>query len=670
MPMLAKRSSESENGAVALKRKRKWPYIAGAVAAVALAAGLLGLWGGKDKTLTISPTDTSRLVYTDLQDSISATGTVESAKRMTVYSTVAYTVQEVHVEVGDRVEEGQLLCKLDDQNIQDQIETQQAGLDASTSASNASIASAKDNYEQFKSNLEKGLNSSIISAENAATNAYNAYVTAQDTYDRYLAGLNAGENTTLLAQESALRNARNAVESAYNGYDDAVEAVEDAEDALEELEDACRKARSASRQAENALEAYQEELSAMDAGIADLQAQQSTLQQQLSAAVEEAEKAELQSRLLEVQSQIAAQGAERLMLQLEGSQIENTYNTARGVYTQAQAALEQGEQAVELAEAQVESYADAIQTAEEAYETAQKQYNAALTSVDNLLEDYAKNVQTAFQAYETAKTSLAAAETAAKNQLQTYKNNLNSAYASANKTTTEVSLRQLQADLASTEITAPMSGTVTAVYAEVGSAGSGLLFVIEDTENFVITTSVKDYDIAAVEVGTPATIRSDATGEDLYEGEITYIAPTANKTALGTTDTSGDISFAADVKVNSTDTRLRIGLSVRLNFIVAEEKGVLAAPYDAIYTNSHGQDCVLVAEEQADGFWLLREMPVETGLETDLDIAVKGNDLTGGMTVVSNPEQYVSYIGQYIRIGSGGESKSIFEMQQEMLGGS
>lgn len=642
---------EKETDPAPLKRPRKWPVLIAILLVAALAAGLLLKSNGAD--VIISPTETALIVRTDLEDTVSATGTVESAHSMTVYSTMAYTVQQVLVEVGDRVEEGQLLCKLDDQNIRDQIETQQAGLDASTAASNASINAAQDNYQQFKNALEKGLNTTIISAENAVTNAYNSYISAQNNYDRYLAGLQAGENTTLLAQESALRNARNAVESAYDAHEKAVDSAESAEDALDDLEDAVRQAKSARREASAALDTYQEELEKLNDTLSTLEQSETTLQQKIQEEVDETVKAQLQSELQQVQNDITTKNGEKILLQLQGSQLESAYSAAQSAYIQAQAAMEQGEQAIELAESQIESCADAIVTAEEAYETTLKQYNAALTSVDNALADYAKNVEIAFEAYETAKNSLEAAKTAAQNQLETYKNNLNSAYAGANKGTTEATLRQLQADLDGTEITAPMAGTVTAVYAEVGSAGSGLLFVIEDTENFVITTSVKDYDIAVVEEGTAATIRSDATGDDIYEGQVTYIAPTANKTAMGMTDTSGDISFAADVAVTSPDTRLRIGLTVRMNFIVAQEENALAVPYDALYINDRGESCLLIADKQDDSTWLLREQVVECGLETDLDVSVKANGLTEGMTVISEPETYLQYIGQSVIIGSG-----------------
>ena len=661
MTGLEEKTVQKEGKGASLKQKRKWPYVAAAVLLVFIAAGLLLAKNAERAVLTISPTDTAKLVRGDLQDSISTTGTVESAKRMTVYSTKAYTVQEVLVEVGDRVEEGQLLCKLDDQNIQNQIESQQASLEASTNSSNAAIASAKDNYQQFKASLEKGTNASIISAENAVTNALNAYQTAQQNYDRYLAGLNAGENTTILAQETALSNARKAVEKAYEAFDDAVEAEEDAEEALDDAEEALEEAEEDLKKEEKTLKKLEDEQEDCEEELEDLKKAEKELKEQLDAAAEEAEKSQLQLQLSQVQQEIQQKNLTNTTLAQKIDQAKSACLTAELMVAQQENTYTQYEKAWDAAEAQIEASVDAIATAEENLITAQKQYNAALTSVDNLLADYAKNVETTYQAYQTAQASLTAAKVSAQNQLQTYENSLNSAYANAGKGTLEVSLRQLQAELDGTQITAPMSGTVTAVYAEVGSAGTGLLFVIEDTENFVIATSVKDYDITSVALGTEAMIRSDATGDDLYEGKVTYLAPTANKTAMGVTDTSGDISFDADVKVNSRDTKLRIGLNVRLELIVAEEDDVLAAPYDAIYQNSQGNSCVLIAQEQEDGLYLLREEPVELGLETDLDIAVKSNSLTDGMTVVCSPEQYLQYIGQKIAIGTA--------TRQGLLGG-
>lgn len=219
-----------------------------------------------------------------------------------------------------------------------------------------------------------------------------------------------------------------------------------------------------------------------------------------------------------------------------------------------------------------------------------------------------------------------------------------------------MSLRQLRADLEGTEITAPAAGTVTAVYAEVGSSGAGLLFVIEDVENLVVATSVKDYDVASISTGMAVDIQSDSTGDSVYDGEVTSIAPTATKNAAGATDTTGDISFATDVAVTSEDTGLRIGMSVELDFVLEEDPDALAVPYDAVYENGQGQTCLLVLEEGEDGALLLTEMPVETGLETDLDIAVTGEGIGEGTSVVTDPERYLPLLGREVVLETAGEA--------------
>lgn len=654
---------------------KKRPIIIGA--AVVLAAILLFRGTGKaDTAATISLSDTTALSRGDLQNLISATGTVESASSMMVYSTVAYTVQEVNVEVGDYVEEGQLLAKLDDQNIQDQIDSQEASLSVSSGNSAASIASARDNYEQFKASLDSGLNSSILSAESAVTNAYTSYTNAVTTYDRYREGLDTGENATLLSQDAALRNARATLEGAQESYHNALDAmtkaendINDARTDLIEAEDDLDEAEDDLDDAEDDLDRAERQLKNMGSGytadISRLESEIAILQSQMSSAEDPAElAAQLASKQQELASLSADQGAyaadqaeltqdvskltqEVASLTSKVAQLEASVKTNENVLKQAEYARDTCEQQVTAAERN-------LRNAEESYAAAITQYNATATTVDQALADYATAVENAYEAYQTAQTNLQAAKVSAQNQLQSYRDNLNSAYAGSNKAVSDVSLRQLRADLADTNITAPVSGTVTAVYAEVGSSGSGLLFVIEDTGNLVVSTSVKDYDVGTVKTGMPVTIKSDSTGDAVYDGEIASIAPTANKTAAGTTNTSGgDISFATDVNVLSKDSGLRIGMSVRLNFVVDEAKNVMSVPYEAVYQNTEGETCVLAAVEQEEGKYLLAEYPVTTGLENDLDIVIEGKDLKEGMRIVSEPSAYVPYAGQVLEVGAG-----------------
>ena len=52
------------------------------------------------------------------------------------------------------------------------------------------------------------------------------------------------------------------------------------------------------------------------------------------------------------------------------------------------------------------------------------------------------------------------------------------------------------------------------------------------------------------------------------------------------------------------------------------------------------------------------------------DIVVKADGLTEGMTVISEPESYLQYVGQTVTIGTGGNAGTLEAMRQEMMGGS
>ena len=122
------------------KTKRKTGWIIGGLAAAALALVGISLTN-QEETPLLDLADTTVIAYTDLQRTISATGTVESARRTTVYSMVSYPVMAVHVEVGDRVAEGDLLAELDDQSIRNQIATQEINLDLSSQSSAQQVES-------------------------------------------------------------------------------------------------------------------------------------------------------------------------------------------------------------------------------------------------------------------------------------------------------------------------------------------------------------------------------------------------------------------------------------------------------------------------------------------------------------------------------------------------
>lgn len=220
--------------------------------------------------------------------------------------------------------------------------------------------------------------------------------------------------------------------------------------------------------------------------------------------------------------------------------------------------------------------------------------------------------------------------------LEAYEDDLHQAQLDADMTAELLSLQQMRDDLVDCTVTAPAAGTVTAVHAQVGASGNGLLFVIEDTENLQVAAKIKEYDVNSVTLGDPVVIRADGAEGDEYDGVLTRIAP-ASYQEVSTTEektVNTDAEFAAEVLVRSRSHRLRIGMSARLNIVTEEKPGVLAVSYDAIAIGPAGENVLFVAEADADGGYIARMVPVELGLETDFYCEISGEGLKEGAVII------------------------------------
>ena len=318
--------------------------------------------------------------------------------------------------------------------------------------------------------------------------------------------------------------------------------------------------------------------------------------------------------------------------------------TAQTVANSAQSGVASAQTGVASAEAQLDAARDArngstLTQLEQGIASANRSVDSA-----ELQEDIAKAQQDAAeQSADTAKQQQAATENAIQQQLDTLKDNLIGSQISAQATQSqEIAIQSLQKNLDDATITAPVSGVVTAVYAEEGQPGNGLLFVIEDTDALKITTNIREYDVGNIEVGMPVVIRSDATGDKEISGTVTYIAPAANKTENGNTLTADDstVEFEAEVQVNDADSGLRIGMNTRLTVLLEERSDVYGVPYDSVVEKADGSEVVYAVEpsSEKEGSYVVTEVPVTTGLETDFYIEVSGDGITDGLSIVSDPQ--------------------------------
>jgi len=204
---------------------------------------------------------------------------------------------------------------------------------------------------------------------------------------------------------------------------------------------------------------------------------------------------------------------------------------------------------------------DALTQAQNMYADALTGYEAANTHLHRSLEQAEIALSAAVAAHRDTENMLRVARSAAGQEVEALRSLLANAQAAANLEQLEIALRQTQLQLdrhmEDAIITAPVSGTLTSVFAREGTAGMGLMFTIEDTADLRIITSFREYDVGKIEPGMEVTITTIAGGSE-YTGVITRINPAV-------IPGSPVVEFEAEIAVTSADTSLRIGMNVRVN---------------------------------------------------------------------------------------------------------
>lgn len=662
-----------------MSKKKKIIGVVCGVVAVAVVGGYLLLNQNSGAAVMVS---TETLQQMDLQNTVSLTGVVESETDRKVYSTLSYLVESVNVQVGDVVQAGDVLAQLDTEQLEMDIAQQQAAVDASNSQSAHQIEVNRKAYENAVENYENGLDSNAISAESGVNQAESSLTQAEYGVD--------SAQLQVDAAEAAVRDAREnyyITRDQLNGnVDSAREALDEAEDALAEAEaaynsavaEANSKVTSAAANAAQKQQEFEQAQKDWDEFQKTHGADRKDAQTKWSEAKKAYEDAYIAYNTAVANEDPAVDAYEKEMkkaqaafnaAQTEYDQIEAEWQPAYEKYIAAQTAKDEAVAAQESAATAASSVASSaysgVASAQTGVASAEAQLDAArdarngstLTqleqgiasanrSVDSaeLQEDIAKAQQDAAeQSADTAKQQQAATENSIAQQIDTLKDNLIGSQIAAQSTKSqEIAIQSLQDTLADATITAPVSGVVTAVYAEVGEPGNGLLFVIEDTDALKITTNIREYDVGNIEVGMPVVIRSDATGDKEISGTVTYIAPAANKTENGNTLTANDstVEFEAEVQVNDADSGLRIGMNTRLTVLLEERSDVYGVPYDSVVEKADGSEVVYAVEpsSEKEGSYVVTEVPVTTGLETDFYIEVSGDGITDGLSIVSDPQ--------------------------------
>ena len=272
--------------------------------------------------------------------------------------------------------------------------------------------------------------------------------------------------------------------------------------------------------------------------------------------------------------------------------------------------------------------------------------------------------------YDKSQIALSAAKVSVEQEIEKNKKSYESAQAAVDDTSSRLALEKQKEKLKDKEVVATVDGIVTAVNASVGSKCEDSLFVIQDLNDLIVKVSVDETEIANVAVGQKVQVTTDASTE-ILEGEVVTVDPISSAAASETStsssssssskssgtsstssnSTSSDVTFTVKVQITSEDIdkAVKVGMNAVVNIIIGESDDVFAVPYESIIDN-HGQKSIYEAEEQ-NGQYVVKEISVTTGLESDMNTEIEGEDLKEGMIVLNDPSNY--HVGSVVDINNG-----------------
>ena len=294
-----------------------------------------------------------------------------------------------------------------------------------------------------------------------------------------------------------------------------------------------------------------------------------------------------------------------------------------------------------------QAVADAVKDSHDFFDRVNTDYSfynletsATLTSLLSSVNSYTTTVNSDLSSALSIKTSIISSEQSlaiAEDDLKTTEEGpddlvLKSAAITLKKA--QEALADAKATLADTVVRAPFSGTVASIAIDrYQTINDGTTVATMVSDNEVATLSVSEADVTKIKPGQKATISFDALSD------VTIVGTVASISTAGSVS-SGVVSYTVDLSLDTTNDRVKPGMSVTADIITDTATG-LVVPSSAVKT-SGGTTYVLVfdpelaTDSSGSGTATTRtpnKVTVITGLAGDIETIIMSGLVEGQQIV-------------------------------------
>ncbi|MCR4748661.1 MAG: HlyD family efflux transporter periplasmic adaptor subunit [Lachnospiraceae bacterium] len=625
-----------------LKKHKKLIIILAVVAIVAaIAVKIVSTVNDAKNLLTgmQSSASTEKIEERDIVNSVTATGTIVAVENRSYSTSVTgIKVKEVKVEVGDKVNPGDILCVLDEEEFEKQL------ADAKTMY-NADAGRAGIDVQASNRGLNEAVTTRDISAQRSEEDKNTAY--------------------------QHFSSAADECQEAKDEYDDASRKAGDAKDRMKEAEEKLESARNkASKKLTDeekaaAIAPYNEELGRLEEYINNLMSEKPQ---------EGAKIASDWKSNLEVNDGNCNINGVSVSMIYNGDdaditgKITNSLSDLNSKWNDFQSALSAGANAK----------AAAVTAAEAAYQQAKAEYEAAKTaeeSKESIYDSKVKNVESLYEAFNqtvrNADDSKRNNDSAVASRVDSVKNSKLSASTATLSDTRN--LETLEEKIEGCVVSSSIGGIVTKIDVTEGDLyGGGSMVTVEDTSAYEVSAQIDEYDISKIKEGQEVVIKTNGTGTLELKGTVKSIAPHATA-SVGTQATSSSVKYEVRVSVLTPCEDLKLDMTAKIEIICEKSEAVLAVPTEAIQEDEEGNYFVEILDkgEPIDSSKLLTDpqsvskedteklqsgeknyeshnVYITKGLEGDYYTEISGEGLEAGMRVVVPNNGAFSDISEYM----------------------